>query len=234
MNSRIQGFLLAKEKSGERDANLIFFSKEKGKIKIFVRGAQKSISKLAAYCQFFVYESLWLARGKSSSHLIGGEEVASCKSIHQSWEKLKSALFVLKNIEKREPFLRPNEKIFALAIKTFVSIDNSQELAAEKIAYAFLIKFLALSGLKPVLTKCLVCRKKILDQKFWFDFKDGGVICASCGQKNDHNIVVGSSEIKFIDQILYAGLEEIDCFQITAKDFLGVKKILDKFSEWHL
>jgi len=231
----LKGFILSIENFGENDLNLIFFSEEKGKIKILVRGARKPKAKLRGLCQFFVFLKLSLVQGKKEFHLIGGEEIKTFKNIFKSFHKLKETYFILKTLDNFSPFLKKEPKIFALSLKTLEKINSLSQEKIDLLKGAFLIKFLAFSGWKPVLDKCLICQNHFLGpkEKIFFNFKEGGAICAHCFKKEMPVDQVSKEDLVFLKNLLFKDFDFLAKIKITPQ-IKKAKKIIEEFLKWRI
>jgi len=82
-------------------------------------------------------------------------------------------------VDKTMQLWDKNEYIFYLINNCLRSLELEDSL---KTFYIFLIKFLTLSGFKPELNHCLICKKK-LEYEVFFSVSKGGLMCNYCRQK---------------------------------------------------
>jgi len=229
----LKGFVLSIENFGENDLNLIFFSEEEGKIKILVKGARKPQAKLRGLCQFFIFLELKVVKGKRNIHLIGGRELKVFKNIVESFRKMKETSFLLSILNGFSPFLKKEPKIFALSLKTLEKINSLSEEKTDLLKSAFLIKFLAFSGFKPELKKCLICHKLLLENFVFFDFKQGGLICSACQKtKNSDQIKISSEILGILQNLLYKDFDFLKEKNFSEKSLIEIDDILKKFLVW--
>ena len=229
----LKGFVLSIENFGENDLNLIFFSEEEGKIKILVKGARKPQAKLRGLCQFFIFLELKVVKGKRNIHLIGGRELKVFKNIVESFRKIKETFFLLSILNGFSPFLKKEPKIFALSLKTLEKINSLSEEKTDLLKSAFLIKFLAFSGFKPELKKCLICHKLLLENFVFFDFKQGGLICSACQKtKNSDQIKISSEILGILQNLLYKDFDFLKEKNFSEKSLIEIDDILKKFLVW--
>ena len=242
----LKGFILSIESFGENDLNLIFFSEEEGKIKILVKGARKLKAKLRGLCQFFIFLELKVVKGKRNIHLIGGRELKVFKNIVESFKKIKETSFLLSTLNSFFPFFLPTDppklyakeekkepKIFALSLKTLEKINSLSEEKTDLLKSAFLIKFLAFSGFKPELKKCLICHKLLLENFVFFDFKQGGLICSACQKtKNSDQIKISSEILGILQNLLYKDFDFLKEKNFSEKSLIEIDDILKKFLVW--
>ena len=243
----LQGFILKLQERKENDLSLIFFSKEKGKVEILVKGARKPLSKLRGLCQFFVFSKLSLVKGKKNFHLIGGEEIKIFKNIFKSFKKLKEAYFILKILDNFFPFFPPSAdppklyakaekkepKIFVLTLKTLEKIDIFKKEKSKTIALSFLIKFLTFSGFRPEINKCLICHKLLQNDFAFFDFKQGGIICPACQKNKDvDQIKISLGTLKILQSLLYKDFDFLKEKDFSEENLVEIEDLLEKFLAW--
>ena len=82
-------------------------------------------------------------------------------------------------VDKTMQIWDKNEYIFYLIDNCLRALESEDSL---KTFYIFLIKFLTLSGFKPELNHCLLCKNK-LEYEVFFSVSKGGLMCNYCRQK---------------------------------------------------
>jgi len=234
MTEHLLGFVLAIENFRVNDLNLIFFSRERGKIKILVKGARKLKSKLRWLTQFFSLNELVIVPGKRNVYLIGGEEKKVFLNIPLSLEKITNSYLILNKLNDFTPWLKPNENIFLLILKTLSEINNLPEEKSLLFALAFIIKFISFLGFKPELKQCLFCRKFPQADFVFFDFKEGGIVCSDCQKNKDQQLKLPQEVLKVLQKLLYKDYQFLAREKFSREDLLIIKNILQKFLAWRL
>jgi DNA repair protein RecO (recombination protein O) len=217
----------------EFDRIIISYTYELGKIEILVRGARKSTSKLVFFTSnFFGLFLLYLERGRNFYHLIGGKILKQFKGINSNYKKIFLLRETIKKLNEIIKFEKPEPKIFELLLKTLEKIDSNNLYKTEIFISAFLIKFLALSGHKPELKRCLFCQREIKEGKVFFDFSKGGIICLNCEKKDVTGEKINFSILKILQNLLYQDYETIEKKFFNSIDFIKAKNIIDNFIKW--
>jgi len=234
MTEHLLGFVLAIENFRANDLNLIFFSKQRGKIRILVKGGRKLKSKLRWLTQFFSLNDLVVVIGRKNTCLIGGEEKEVFRDISINLLKIKSSCLVLGKLNDFTPFLKPDERIFLLASKTLREINSLSEERSLSFALAFIIKFISFLGFKPELKQCLFCHKFPQADFVSFDFKEGGVVCPDCQKNKDQQIKISLGVLRILQKLLYKDYQFLAKEKFLRENLLTAESILQKFLAWRL
>jgi len=236
--NRLLGIVLNKINYLENDQIIDFYTLEKGKVEILVRGGRKINSKLAPIiAEPFTLLVLTVADGKNYFHLIGGEKKQRFLGIL----KRKSQSFKLHSLFKKINQLiksEPDKKVFSLIIRFLEVIDQSPEIKFLALNNAFLIKFLSFLGYRPEIRKCLICQKEIRALKMFFNFRKGGTICLRHPFDKDFEkteaMIIDQTLLNILQKLLYQNFNFIikDSFQET--DLKKTGNLIKKFFIWHL
>lgn len=198
---RTQGFILKKINRGEADQLLTIYTKDFGKLKILGRAIRKITSKLRSGADIFYLSEIEFIQGKTYKTLTDASVIKNFKDIKKDLKKLKIAHKIAKLLNV---FLRGEEKddkLWDLLNEVFNKLNNLQFTISNLrlLCYYFLWNFLSTLGYEPEIYKCVVCRKKLNPNFLYFSPSDGGVVCASCKQKNRR---INSDLVKILRIIL--------------------------------
>lgn len=232
----IEAVVLKVNDRREYDRIITCYTRQLGKIDILVRSSRKISSKLVQFTSGLIsLLDITITPGRNYYHLIGGTIKKYFSSINTDYEKSIQVEYIFKTIDEAIKPEKTSAKIFDLLIKTLVEIEKAPKSKIEIFVYAFLIKFLAFLGHQPEIKSCLICRQAPKDQKVYFDFNRGGLICQNCqNKKGNQQVEVTLPVLKILQNLLYRD------FDFLAKQFFSVnnlqsaKTIIDKFLEWHL
>ena len=236
--NRLLGIVLNKINYLENDQIIDFYTLERGKVEILVRGARKINSKLAPIIsEPFTLLILTVADGKNYFHLIGGEKKQRFLGIL----KRKSQSFKLYSLFKKIDQLiksEPDKKVFSLIIRFLETIDESPEMNFLAVYNAFLIKFLSFLGYRPEIRKCLICQKEIKQDKMFFNFKKGGIVCSHHPFEKDFEktevIIINQALLTVLQKLLYQNFNFIIKGGFQETDLKKSGNLIKKFFLWHL
>lgn len=233
----LSGFILNRENKRENDLVISFYSREKGKIHVLVRGAKKINSKLTPIiAEPFSFLNLTIVQGKIN-HLIGGEKRERFPEILKQEKKLiplNILFFQINKIIKSESDL----KIFSLIYKFLKVINKIKEENTLLIMNAFLIKFLSFLGYCPEIKRCLVCGKIPKSKEILFSLNKGGIICEKHYKKteeeSDEIIKIKLKDLEILQKLLYQDFNSLLKQSFFQKDLKRAEMVIKKFFIWHL
>ncbi len=222
----VTGVVLTTKPYREKDRMIWLYTKEKGKILVFVRGGMKISSKLAPMIsEPFALTKLKIVKGRLYFHLIGGEIIKTFENIEKDYKRLLRLSGVFEKIEKILPRDEENEKVFLLIKKFLTIINKSYRINAFS---AFLLKLLSLSGFMPELQYCLVCKKKI--DKGYFDLEKGGVVCQN--HKGKRAFKISKNVLNLLKDFLLKDFDYLLSKEFDNNDSLKAKQIIESFYDW--
>lgn len=219
----------------ENDRLLICYTGELGKIEIFVRSAKKITSKLTPLTSgLYALLFLTIESGKNHYHLIGGEIKKNFKSINSHYDKNIKTKKLFQIIDEIIKIEKSDQNIYNLIVKTLEKINSSPATKSDILIFAFIIKLLSFLGYKPEIKKCLQCQSTPKN-KFYFDFRHGGIVCEKCADKKlNYQILINEGTHKILQALLYQSLDFLEKQSFAAKDFQSTQDIINRFLQWHL
>ncbi|MFC1704161.1 DNA repair protein RecO [Candidatus Omnitrophota bacterium] len=184
MIRKAKGIVIKKFNFRETSLLVIFFTKEFGKIKGIIKGVRKDPRKIASNLALCSYnEIVFYEKRNSELCLITQCDVRKDFSyIREDIQKVSLASYVLELTDVVMQLGDQNLEVFKLLLDSFKSM---QSVDLEKVLYCFQVKVLSLSGFKPHLDACIICKDK-LHGAANFSIALGGLICSVCAG-NDIN-----------------------------------------------
>jgi DNA repair protein RecO len=189
-------------------------------MRIFAKSIRKLASKLKGYLEIGKIAKISFVKrtGFKEYLLIGAETVFEPSYLQlnkNNFKFLNQAFFVFDKfteLEHEEP-----EKIkqfyFNLTnyLKYLFKSQNQKKILLNHIS--FVIKILALSGLKPDLKNCIVCSKKFNKQQIiYYDISNGGLVC--CFRTK---LVYDIDNLKLLNFLLLNNFQKINQLNIEKK-----------------
>lgn len=232
----LTGIILSMRNFREYDRIISFYCKEHGKIKVFVRSARKSASKLAPIIsEPFAILKIKIVRGKNHHHLIGGEIKEHFKNIGMYYNKLTQVNLLFSKINKLISFRKSDSKILSLII-TFLRKVNALPVDKVQVLFpAFLIKFLSFLGYRPEIKQCVICHKSNLTDGIFFDLEKGGVACKKHSSDNsEFKMNINPLVLQILQNLLYKDFNFLIEQELNKKDLQSAEVIIDKFYQWHV
>jgi DNA repair protein RecO (recombination protein O) len=103
----------------------------------------------------------------------------------------------------------------------------------DKLVHIFQIKILSLSGFRPHIDACVICRK-VIHGRARFSLKAGGLICADCPTSESHFTMVSRGTIASILHIEANSWMKSIQLGLTDTARKELKYILNNFLVYHL
>lgn len=235
---KTDGIVISEINSGEADKILTVFTKKLGKIQVLSRGCRRPRSKFLASSQIFCYSDLVVYKSQDMYVLSNGEVKYSFNGIGTDIEKLSCATFICDSILKTIEENMVNLKLLKLSLNTLYMLSDGKG-SSIKYLIVYMIRFLDIAGLSPVLDRCTICKNKnFTSPKLYFSVGNGGIVCEECFNKEleadvHDNIQLTWGAYKAVVFILYSVDKNIFNFNITDKLAIEIYEILKKYYRKH-
>jgi DNA repair protein RecO (recombination protein O) len=168
-----------------RETSIIadFYTRDFGKLSGLLKGIRTDPDKFASNLEPFSLNEIIFYRKKNSAlHLVTqADKRNNFDSIRQNITKAGMSSLMMELLGAVMPVEDKNEEVFDLSLTCLSELQTSSN--PDKVMTIFKIKMLALSGFKPHFDSCVSCGNKILGQSK-FSLSLGGLLCASCYQKD--------------------------------------------------
>lgn len=225
MQYKTKGIILKRTNLGEADRILTIFTETHGKIKAIAKGVRKTLSKLAGHLEPFCLVNLGIAEGKNLDVITDATNIKCFIKLRGNLDKTNIAYFIAEMIETMTGENEKHLEIYELLNNTFEHLNNNNDRLL--LSY-FELNFLAESGFKPELQKCLVCNKKIISGKNYYHFEVGGLACENC--RGD--VLISDKAIKILRLFLKHKITLVEKLKIDKKLTLEVENIIDRYLKY--
>ena len=176
--------VLKKTKLGEIDLIITLIATDGRELRAVAKGARKPGSKLGARVEPFTVLEGQFATGRNLDVVSDVRTVTPHASLRDDYDKLLVAsiaaemLEVVAGQDQASPFL------YEMSATLFDVMDASGAEVAPQLLVAWMLKFFAVLGYRPILEECAVCGTSVDaegDERFCWSAEAGGVICTTCG-----------------------------------------------------
>ena len=205
---RTQGLVLKKENQGEADQLFTIYTKDFGKLKILGRAIRKIKSKLRGNIPLFSLSEIEFIQGKAYKTLTDTfliKDFFAEKELKKDLKKLRVAYQIADTLDDLIRGEEPDEKIWQLLIEVFDKLSSLQFTiySLKFLYYYFLWNLFSLLGYAPQIYHCILCQKKLKEEKLYFSAKEGGIICSDCFSKRKTTpFLISPETIKILRLIL--------------------------------
>ncbi len=186
-------FVLSRESFGESDLIVTLFTKGHGKIKGIAKGAKKSKKRFMNALEPFSFVKISM-RQKGDNSLFFLENSLTIQPFQRIRSDYLSFLMASLVLELTDMWFKEGEKddkIFDLLKWYLLSLEDGQDPFILTLAYK--VRLLSAVGLLPVLKRCKFCGKEPKDPSVSYSLGSGQIICLSCCENRNGNIIHLSS-----------------------------------------
>lgn len=212
---RTKGIVIKIANSSENDKILTVLTAEKGKIKVFCKGAKKTKGTFLASTEFLCYSDMMLYEGNSDLYnLSSAEPINVFYNLRMDIDKLMyaSTIAQIMNDVCQEEELA--YKRLQLILNTlYVLSETDKDL--NFVFSIFRIRLLAILGYVPRLNKCVSCDKNATElDDIYFSIKDNGIKCETCKRLDKGAIKISYTTYTSIVYILSSDAKKIFSFDV--------------------
>jgi len=224
------GFVLKRYNFRETSLIASIYTEKFGKIRGILKGFYTNKREFASPLDIFSLNEFLFYPKRSEIWLISHVDMVSDYAyLRSDLDKAKVAGQIFNFVDRVTEIWDTNPYIFGL-------LKNCLDLLVKEngsiVLYAFLIKFLTLSGFKPELNHCISCRK-VLDEENTFSVSKGGFVCGSCRSQAKDARVLSQQASRSISYIQNADFPLVNRLQLTPDCQQEIDSILRSFTAYH-
>lgn len=169
---------------GETSRILRLFTREHGLQSAIAKGATRPRSRFGGVLEPFAsgWATLYLKHSRELQTLAAFELIRARQSLGNDLLRFGGAALVTELVlrttsEEAQPGL------FAAVLAALDTLEAVPEPALERTILTIMWQLTALLGFAPALAECLACGRTLgPDEETRFNYSEGGVLCAECGQ----------------------------------------------------
>jgi DNA repair protein RecO (recombination protein O) len=172
---RDQGVVLRTWKLGEADRIVVVASRGRGKIRAVAKGVRRTSSRFGSRLEPGSHVAAQFYEGRELDIVTQVESLDHFKEIREDLHRVARAQVLLEAVDQVLQQGEPNPRIYQTLLGALRSLaaDDPALLVA-----GFLLKLLALEGVRPEVETCVDCGRS--DDLVAFDPGSGGMLCSDC------------------------------------------------------
>lgn len=220
------------------DLIITFFTLNKGKISVIAKSAKKSTKRFSGILELFsVLEVVYTTgRGKGLPIL---KEAALKQPFSKIRTDIKKTAYASYWAELINEWMEEGERqvqLYNLFHHVLEEL-NIGYVSGEALSILFQIRFMIMSGLRPNLIHCSICRIEIEDVKksrIMFDLAKGGLVCERCTSGSSGQIYLSKGTIR---QLLWVEKEDLKTakrIRFTPQAIKESLEFLEAFVPYHM
>ena len=212
---RTKGIVIKIANSSENDKILTVLTAERGKIRVFCKGAKKLKSAFLASTEFLSFSDMLLFEGNGELYNLNSAEAINVfYNLRKDIDKLMYASTmaqIINDVCQEEETAYKRLQLFLNTLYVLSETDKNIEL----VYSIFRIRLLAILGYIPRLKGCVNCEKKASEIKdIYFSIKDNGIKCEVCKRLDKGAINVLQTTYTSIVYILASDAKKIFSFDV--------------------
>lgn len=212
---RVKGVVLKIANSSENDKILTVLTAEKGKIRVFCKGAKKVKSAFLSSTEFLSFSDFILFEGNSDLyHLNSAEAIQVFYNLRMDIDKLMVASCmaqIMNDVCQEEELSYKRLQLFLNTLYVISETDKNLEF----VFSIFRIRLLGILGYIPRLDGCVSCHEQVKEMKqIYFSIKDNGIKCDKCKKQDKGAIEILDTTYTSLVYILSSDPKKIFSFDI--------------------
>lgn len=229
-----EAILLGRQDLRETSLILVFYTKDFGKIKGIVRGVRGPHAQYSGgSLEIFAHDEIvFYERRRSELFTVSQcDLVEFFNPVRESLERLAYASYIVELLDSVTTLGEKNGDVFDLLLNSLRLLGGDS--SPKRVARIFEIKLLGLLGMMPALDMCANCSGKV-DASAKFSFRNGGLICRSCLDKDKEACSILPGTVKFIEHIRSSPFEKVARVKVAMQVGQELERILRKFLDYHI
>ncbi|HOE57732.1 MAG TPA: DNA repair protein RecO [Bacillota bacterium] len=235
--SKTEGIVLKYTDLGEADKILTILTRDNGKIKAIAKGCRKPRSSLLSSSEVFVFSEYVLYKGKNFYHITQAVIRETFYNIRKDLLRLSYATYFAELAEAVSDEGIPSERLFLLLAKALYYL-STEKIPMGLLSLGYQLKLMDISGYRPNLQRCGVCRKSCREYPK-FSVELGGVVCEECNtdeslRNNGDIFKISQGTIEALNFLLNIEISRLNTKKIDNTIFNEIERIIRAFIQSHL
>ncbi len=208
-----------------------FYTRERGLVEAVARGIGKPGSTLSAAVEPFTLSKLFFAEGRNVDYL------TQCRVIEAFYELRRDMTRYAYAASACELVLRTTEAsqvvpgLFAL-LESYLHALESGDADAQVLSWSFQLSYLRLSGLAPVLDRCVECGKQL--RAGAYSAGKGGLLCTDCAPEGEPGLPLSAGSVKYLESLMEFNPDHIRHLRLTDQARHDLQAVLRSHIRYHL
>ncbi len=224
---KTKGFVLSEVRYRESSKIIDLFTKNRGRINVFVYGALRPNNNLMLVTEKFVESDFVLVKNKNSFNIKSADIINSNIELGKRPKNYIIAELVSELLLKTMPDNLVDEVVYDLSTSTLNALKLG-DVDGNLIKIGFMLKYISIIGFRPHLSNCVSCRTTNLNG-LYFSPEVGGLICGNCLEIVEDYDKLNKIELETIIKFLLGKYEDYKEFDIDIDTQRKLEKIIYKY-----
>ena len=218
----------------ESDRLVTFLSENHGKVKCVAKGARKVKNRFWGSLEPMSQIHL-IYFGKENQNLYRlnqADILESFQSIRDDFAKLYKGIYFIELIDSMILEGHQDRRIFNLLLQTLFALKQQTEL--DPLIRLFEIRLLSLSGYKPQIDHCVICKTVSENGIFKFSFIQNGILCGNCSRRVATDIQFTTGTRNYIRKLMEVDIKSCGRIKIPKHKADEIEKVTHRLVLSHL
>jgi DNA repair protein RecO (recombination protein O) len=187
------GIVLGRTNYGEADRILRVLTPDKGKISVIAKGARRIKSRSGGHLELFGEVTLTLATGRNLDVLTQARLKWYPHHLTDDYSRLGLAFLIAQATDRLTTEGHATEGVYWTFLEAVHAVDAGAAGPLPELWYK--LRLLALTGLQPQLSGCVICGRHDEDTDYAFSPDKGGIVCHADATSMDQSMAVGAIKL---------------------------------------
>jgi DNA repair protein RecO (recombination protein O) len=218
----------------ESDRLITFMTENHGKVKCVAKGARKAKNQFWGSLEpMSLIHLIYFGREHQSLFRLNHSDIIeSFQTIRDDFDKLYTGIYFLDLIDAMILEGHWEPKVFGLLYQALAALNQQNEL--EPLRRLFEIRLLSLSGYKPQLEHCVLCRKIPANGMIPFSYAHNGILCSSCSNSARVDIQFSVGTRNYIKKLLEVEIKTCERLKFPKSQTEEIEKVTHRLVLSHL
>ena len=218
----------------ESDRLITFMTENHGKVKCVAKGARKAKNQFWGSLEpMSLIHLIYFGREHQSLFRLNHSDIIeSFQTIRDNFDKLYTGIYFLDLINTMILEGHWEPKVFELLYQALAALNQQNEL--EPLRRLFEIRLLSLSGYKPQLEHCVLCRKTPANGMIPFNYAHNGILCSSCSNSARIDIQFSIGTRNYIKKLLEVEIKTCERLKFPKSQIEEIEKVTHRLVLSHL
>ncbi len=207
-----------------------FYTRERGLVVAAARGVGKPGSSLAPAVELFTLSTLFFAEGRGADRLTQARVIEPFYALRRDMTRYGYAACACELILRTTEQDQVVPGLFQMLVRYLHAMEESGE--PRLLSWAFELAYLEMSGLAPVLDRCVACDRPVTGGVYLA--AQGGVLCPDCvpGQGQGPHISPGTA--RTLATMREFDLDRLDRLRVGERTRGEIARLVREHIRYHL
>lgn len=229
MDCALSGIIIREALINDSDKLLTVITDSRGKITLKAKGVKNIKNKNSAGTQIFTYSDFELTERSGRFTLKTAYPKQSFFGLRSDILRYALACYLADAAGCVTSENNDETSVLRLMLNSFYALSERNDVPLAKIKAAFELKLMSVCGFMPELNYCVCCSQEVSkDEKTYFSFSHGGIICGKCKSQSDGGcraVRIENPIIQVMREISESDVKKLLSFRLDEpyrKDFCAI------------